>query len=242
MAYRYRSRRAAKKYARKSQRNFIFTLVLIGILIYATLTWALPALIGGIGFVKNTVKPSQKELVQTSNNSTLAPPVLNIPFEATNTAQIDIKGFAVPDSRVKLYLDDDPKQTVDVSSDGSFTFTDISLSLGTNNIYGKTLDQDQESLPSKIIKLTFDNDDPPLNINEPDDGKIIQGGDKRIKVSGKTEHGVKVYINNAQVIVNQDGAFSLDQPLNEGANNIVIQAVDGATNTIEVQKRVTYNP
>ena len=243
MAYRYRSRRAVKRFARKSRRNFIITLIIVILLAYFTLTWILPAFINSLGFIKNIVQPSEKKSVQTSQDSVLAPPVLSIPYEATNSAQIDIKGFGTPDSKVKLYIDDESTQTVDVPSDGSFTFEKVDLNLGTNNIYGKTLDEkENESLPSKTIKLIFDNEKPPSTISEPEDGKNIQGGDKKVKVSGKTEVGVKIFINDNQVIVDKDGNFSSEQLLNDGENTVTVKAVDSASNTNEIQRVVTYTP
>lgn len=243
MAYRYQSRRAVKRLARKSQKNFIITLVITGILIYATFTWVLPAFIGSIGFIKNITSPQTKSVTQPSENVSLAPPVLNIPYEATNTAQIDLSGFGTPGSKVKLYLDDDLKQTIDVSSDGSFTFKDIALSLGTNNIYGKTIDDNgKESLPSKTIRLLYDNEKPSLTISEPEDNKTVQGSDKKIKVSGKTDPGVQIFVNGTQVIVDQNGNFSQDLALNDGDNIFSIKAVDIASNTTELQRKVIYTP
>lgn len=243
MSYKYRSRRKIKKLARNSKRNFIITLVVIAFLIYSTITWILPSFIGGISFIKDIVNPSKQPIIPSSETATLAPPVFNIPYEATNTAEIDIRGFATANSKVKLYIDDELKETVDASEDGSFTFKNISLSLGTNNIYGKTIDNaNKESLPSKTIKLFYDNEKPSLVISEPEDGKKIQGGDKKIKVSGRTDSEVKVYINDNQIIVDKDGNFSIDQPLNEGDNIISVKAQDLASNSIEEQRKVTYNP
>lgn len=243
MAYRYRSRRSAKRLASKSQRNFIITLVIIAAIAYSTITWILPSFINGLGFVKNIASPSKKVVTQSSMNANLAPPVLNIPFEATNTAQINITGFTTPSTKVKLYLDDGAGQTVDVSIDGSFTFENISLSLGTNNIYGTTVDSDsKESLPSKTIKVIYDNEKPNLSISEPEDNKKIQGGDKKVKVAGKTDSDVKVFVSSTQVIVNSDGSFSTDQPINDGDNDISIKAVDTASNSNEIQRRVNYTP
>lgn len=242
-SYRYRSRRSVRKLARRSRRNFIITLVLIVILIYATISWVLPNFIGGIGFIKNILTPPKKITTQPSETGTLAPPVLSIPYEATNTAQIDIKGFGTPNSKVKLYLDDDPKETVDVAGDGSFTFEGVTLTLGTNNIYGKTLDdKDRESLPSKTIKIIYNNEKPSLTINEPEDNKKIQGGDKKVRVAGKTDPGVKIYINGTQGIVNSDGNFGIDQPLSDGDNIISVKAVNPATNYTEVQRKVIFQP
>lgn len=243
MTHRYRSRRSIRKLARRSRRNFLITLIIIAILAYSTLTWILPNFINGIGFVKNIINPSPKNIIPSADTATLAPPVLSIPYEATNTAQIDIKGFGTPNSEVKLYIDDESKQTVDVLSDGSFIFEKAALNLGTNNVYGKTLnEQGKESLPSKTIKLIFDNENPLLDISEPGDNQIIQGDNKKIKVAGKTDPGSKVFINNNQVIVGKDGNFSIDQPLNDGDNIIFIKAADSATNLTEIQRKITYNP
>lgn len=239
----YNSRRSTNRLARKSRRNFIVTLIIVGFLGYSTLTWILPSLIGGISLVKSFVKPPQKTTASTSQDSVLAPPVLSIPYEATNSAQIDIKGYSTAEMKVKLFMDDKDTQTADVSPDGSFTFDNVSLSLGTNNIYGKTVDnQDKESLPSKTIKLTFINAKPTLTISEPEDNKKIQGGDKQIKVAGKTDPGLQVFINGSQIVIDKDGNFSTDQSINEGDNNIDIKAVDIATNTTEVQRNVNYTP
>jgi len=140
-------------------------------------------------------------------------------------------------------LDDENKDTVDVSEGGSFTFKNINLSLGTNNIYAKTVDdKNQESLTSKLIKIIYDNEKPSLTISEPEDGKKIQGGDKKVKISGNTEAGAQVFINDSQIIVDKDGNFSKELPLNEGDNNFNIKALDSATNRAEISRKVTYQP
>lgn len=241
MSSRYQYRRV-KRYQNKSKRNFIATIIIILVLFYVTFTWILPSLIGGIGFLKNFTNPSQK-VITPPDQTTLAPPVLNIPYEATNTAQIDIVGYSSPSSKVELFLDDDKKQTVEASSDGSFKFSDVSLSLGTNNIYGKSVDEkNQESLPSKTLIIIFDNEKPAVNISEPEDNKEINGGEKKVKISGKTEAGVSVYVNGNQIIVDKDGNFTTTQDLNEGDNNFDIKATDAANNSNEVSRKVVFHP
>lgn len=241
--YKYRSRRQARKLAHQSKRNFVVTLFLIGILGYTTLRWILPFLINGVGFVKSNLAPSKKVKTEVSQNSSLAPPVLNIPYEATNTAQIDISGYGTPHSKVTIFLEDEKKDTVEVSSDGSFEMKNFQLTLGTNNIYGKSIDDNnQQSLPSKTFKIFYDNEKPPLTVNEPEDGKKIQGGDKKIKIIGKTELGTKVFVNDSQVIVDKDGNFSSEQTLNEGDNNYNIKTLDQASNFTEISRKVIYQP
>lgn len=227
--------------ARKSRRSFIISIFLIGLLIYVAIQWILPSLVNGVGFIKHAVKPP-KILVQ-QEAVTVAPPVLNIPFEATRTAQINIHGYGAPSSKVEIFLDDDKKDIVDVGEDGTFEFKNIQLSLGTNNIYGKSLDEkDQESLPSKTFIVIYDNEDPKLNISEPEDNKKIQGGDKKVTISGNTELGAKIFINGSQIIIDKDGNFKSEQMINEGDNNFTISAIDTAENKTEIQRKVTYTP
>lgn len=240
MAYRYRSRRSVRKLARKSRRNFIITLALIAVLIYATIQWILPSLISGLGFITGIIKPSKK--IITQENASLAPPVLNILYEATNTSQINIAGYASPKTKVSIYVDDELKDSTESLEDGSFELKDISLSLGTNNIFGKTSDARGESLPSKLIKIIYDNEKPFLEISEPEDGKTIQGGDKKVKVAGKTEPQAQVFVNETRVVVSFNGNFSTDYPLNEGDNIITIKALDQASNNIEKVRKVTFKP
>lgn len=239
MAYR---RRVTRRYARKSKTNFIVTLLLIGFLIYVSLQWILPSLITGLGFLTSIIKPAHKAITTNFENISLAPPVLNIAYEATNTAQINISGYGTPHSKVELFLDDEKKDTIDVSVDGNFEFKNISLSLGTNVIFGKSIDEKNRlSLPSKTIKVLYDNEKPKLILNEPEDGKKIQGGGK-VKFSGKTEPGVQIFINDNQIIVDKDGNFSVDQSLSDGENNFNVKAEDSASNTIEILRKVTYQP
>ncbi len=239
-SYKYRPR-AIRRAAGKSKRNFIISLILVIIFSYLALLWILPNFIGIIGSVKDFIHPTVKKL-NLENQITLAPPVLNIPYEATSSTQIDIQGYSTPDLKVKLFMDDEEKQTADVTSDGSFNFQNIDLSLGTNNIYGKTVDdKGNESLPSKTIKIIFDNEKPILDLSEPEDSKKIQG-ERKIKFVGKTEAGAKVFINGNQIIVDQDGSFSSDQSLNDGDNNFTIKALDSAQNSTEISRNINFTP
>ncbi len=241
MSSRYQYRKF-RKLQNNNKQNFFITIIIIISLLYIALFWILPNLIGGVGFIKNLITPAKK-IVNSSEQATLAPPVLNIPYEATNTAQININGYASPGSKVKLFLDDDKKQTVDVSGDGSFNIQDVTLSPGQNNIYGKTVDEKGlESLPSKTLSVIYDNEKPNLNINEPEDNKVINGGDRKVKISGKTEIRANIFINGAQVVVDLNGNFQSIQDINEGNNDFDVKAVDKALNETEISRKVIYHP
>ena len=239
MSYKTRS---ARRIVKKSKRNFIVTLIIIGFLLFATLNWILPNFISGVGSVNDFFHPSKKA-TSVTDEGVLSAPVLNIPYEATNSSEVTINGFATPNSKVKLYLDDEEKQTTEVSDSGTFTFENIPLSLGTNNIYAKSLgENDKTSLPSKSFEIIFNNEKPSLSVNQPEDNKKIQGGDKKVTISGKTSVGIKILINDSQIIVDKDGNFSTDLQINEGDNNVNIKAIDSAGNSTEIQRKVNYTP
>ena len=192
--------------------------------------------------IKNTVRPSEK-IVRTSKNPAIAPPVLNIPFEATNSSEINIRGFGSPGSKVKIFVDDQEKSEVKVSENGSFKTPNLTLSLGINNIYGTTIDgKGNESLASKTLRLSYIFEKPGLTVDTPEDNKTIQGGDKKVQVSGKTAPGVKVLINDSQVIVDKEGRFKSELLINDGDNSVIIKALDVAGNFTELQRRVVYLP
>src|SRR3989344_2863881 len=166
MAYRNRSTR---RLTRKSRQRFFTTLIIIVLLFYVLFTWVLPFFINGVGTVTNIFKGNKPLETSISENPNLAPPVLNIPYEATSSAKIDIQGFATANSTVKIYLDDELVQEVTSDDDGTFRAKSIMLVLGTNNIYGKTEDETgKESLPSKTIKLIYDSEKPTLEVSSPE--------------------------------------------------------------------------
>ncbi|MCL4366897.1 hypothetical protein M1563_01875 [Patescibacteria group bacterium] len=232
-----------RRLERKSRNKLIVTAIISAFLLIVAFLWLIPALVGGLSFI-NTFKPKTTTVQQVADTPTLAPPVLNIPYEATNTATIKISGYAQAFTKVELYVDNDLKTTVDTHGDGSFQSDDISLNLGTNNIYGKTVDdQGNTSLPSKTIPLNFDDQKPTLNIDQPEDNTVMNGGDKRITISGSTDSSkdVTVSANGIRIIVNSDGHFSSTFTLNDGDNYISITATDSAGNTTTVTRKVTYN-
>lgn len=227
------SPRSVRVTANKTKRKFWLTIIFITILLYVSATWILPTFISLIG---DMVKPTIQE-TSIADIATLAPPVLEIPHEATNTAQINIKGYATG-STVKIYLDDSLIKSAEVDEKGNFLAEDISLFLGTNNLYGKTEDEKgRESLPSKLIKLIYDNQKPILELYEPEDKTVNQD---RIKFAGRTEEGASVYINHSKTIINEEGKFSNEIVLTEGENKIAVKAVDFAGNATEIERVITY--
>lgn len=232
-----------RKSERKSQNKLVLTVIVLAILFYASAFWLLPQFIGNLTFFNKPQDNSQA--AQISENVTLAPPVLNIPFESTNSAKITVEGYALPSSEVEIFLDDAIQDTTSTREDGTFKSAPIELNLGTNYIYGKTIgEKGVKSLSSKTLKIIFDNERPKLELTEPEDARTITGGDRKVKVSGRVDIAdqVTVTINNSRIIVNSESNFSQTVDLNDGENDIVIEAKDLAGNITRQTRKVIYNP
>lgn len=234
----------SKRRQNKEKRRLIITFLIGAFLLYFLFSWFLPSLIGGLSLL-NRFKPQPKQDTPVSESATLAPPVLNIPFEATASSEIKVRGYSLPNTEVEIYIDDDLKTTVKTSPDGSFTSDEVSLSLGTNNISGKTVDdKGNKSLSSKPIQINYDSEKPKLDVSSPSDNQEIKGGDKKVTVSGTTDSNKEITItaNGTRLIVNSDGNFSKSLDINEGENNITVVAKDVAGNTTQITRKVTYQP
>lgn len=234
--YTPRSMRRIEKNAKKHLIWIILGIIVFG---YLTVAYIFPFLVGGLTYFNRYKDVEQVENVV--EDTAVAPPVLNIPFEATNTATISIKGYATSDAKVELYVGNDLKDTVGAKGDGSFE-ADLPMSEGVNAIYGKTILDNKSSLPSKAIRVEFSDQKPKLEVQEPTDNQEVKGGDKKIKVSGLTDPDNNITINGAYVIVNSEGKFSSDISINEGDNKITIQALNSYGSNTTIEKMVKYTP
>lgn len=233
--------RSIRKSESRAQRKLIFNLVLVVLLVFVFFNWGLPFIIGSLGFL-NKNKPVAK-IEDVKVDEAIAPPVLFIPFESTNSATLPISGYSTPLTRVELYIDDELKNSIQTDSEGKFTAEAISLNLGTNNIYAITVnDAEKKSLPSKTIKLYYSNEKPSLEITQPADGTEIKGGDKKVTVTGKADPETSVTVNRSTVIVNSEGNFQTTIGINDGDNTITIISQDSFGNTNQIQRIVKYTP
>ncbi len=232
--------RSIRRSESKAKNRLIFNLVLIIVLVFVFFNWGLPFIVGNLSFLNKFKSSKPVEVVNI--DEAIAPPVLNIPFEATNSASLAFSGYSAPNSKIQLYIDDELKSSTDTNSDGKFQTEPIDLNLGTNNIYAVTInDKEKKSLPSKTIKLTYSSDKPKLEISEPPDGIEIKG-DKKVKLAGSTDSENTVTVNGSTVIVNYDGNFQTEISLNDGENIITIVSSNNFGNTNRIEKRVKYTP
>src|SRR6185437_16794586 len=99
MASSYRSARSSYKYTPRSVRikeknirkRLIWNIIIGVIILYLVFFWALPNLISGLSIFDHN--SANKNAQVAPSGQAIAPPVLNIPFDATNSASLAIAGY-----------------------------------------------------------------------------------------------------------------------------------------------------
>lgn len=232
--------RSLRKKEKQTLRSILFLLGLLIVVVAFFLLYGIQML---VNFSLYLGKNKDKNTASASNsNSYIAPPVINPMFSATNSAQISVSGYALSKYTVRLFVNDHLSGTQAISDDKSFVFHNIQLQQGENDIKAQSVTPDgKESTFSEITKVTFSNKAPSLNISSPNDGQTFSGSDNPIKVSGKTDIGIHVQINDYWAIVDDQGNFSYILPLQKGDNHLHIVASDDAGNQTSKDIKVTLN-
>lgn len=171
-------------------------------------------------------------------------PVFNSPPQATNLAQIELSGFAEPDSSVLLVLNGNEAAEVLASEDGTFAQT-IDLQEGDNTVAAYSKDAaDNESALSREYTIVLDTEAPTLTLPETlvDGAEIVGKENKLFTITGTTEPNAKVAINDRFLFARADGTFSYQLQLTEGENTINFVITDKANNQFEQSLKITYKP
>lgn len=239
---RIRSSRLARTSEKQNKKQAIlFTLgiiILIGILIQFG-----PTLINVFG---NTVymlrggdKSDTKQLV---GKEILQPPtLLGIP-EATQSSHITFSGSA-PDSNgsVEIYVNDDLATEVKINDKTDFSVPTLSISKGTNTIKARFVKGNTTSPFSSDTQVNYFANKPSLDVSFPIDGASFTKADKSITVTGETDPDNTVLVNSFRAIVDSNGKFTYLLTLNDGDNQITIEAQNPAGTVTQKQIKVTYH-
>lgn len=225
----------------KSQRK-LFLSVALGIVVFlALIFWGIPALINMSVFISN-LSHKAETTKQTQDSSVVFPPTLQPLPEATNSAQINIKGYSSLGDNVILFVNDEQFASALTASDGAFLFSDVKLIDGKNTIWAKAVGANgKESNKSSELTIYYKKSPPKLELAGPDNNITVTGDKKFVVVSGLTDPGNMVFINDHIVVVNPDGSFSYQQSLNDKDNTIKITAQDTAGNQTTIERKVKYS-
>lgn len=234
----YRSR-LNKTLEKETRRNFL--LVTFGLI----LTFIFFIFFGTRLLVQFSLLVEKKGDITSVDDQTavfIPPPQIDSLPDATNSAEILIKGSAVNGKKVQLFLNGKKFKETNITADNSFTFTNVRLEEGANTIKARTVLKDGKlSKYSDSITIHYLSDPPELSIDFPSDGQSFTKENNPIRVSGRTSQSAKVTVNDFWAIVDDDGNYHYSLLLKGGENYIKIRAVDKAGNTTEKEIKVTYS-
>ncbi len=230
-----------RKEKEKSLRQAVFFSFLTVGLALTLIFLGIPALIRlavFLGEIRSSSLP-----IENSDTVPPSPVQLEALPEATNSAQIAVKGYTEPGATVEFFLSGSPAKKVVAEADGTFNSGSLGLTEGRNQIYATATDTaGNQSQKSEVYELYYDSTPPEIEISEPQENQEFSGGQTKVFVKGKTEAKATITINDRLVIVDASGNFSYPLTLSEGENNLKIIVTDKAGNQAEKELTVTYSP
>ncbi len=214
-------------------------LILVGIvsLIMIFFFYGVPILIN-LSLLAEKLRGNRDTEISINSSSYIAPPILDPVKDATNSAQINISGFALPNQLIRLFVNGKYINKTTVNDNKTFIFRNVVLEEGDNDIKVKSIISNKESAYSQNTHIIFRNKAPNLEITSPKDNQSISNGDGQVKVEGNTDPSVRVTVNDYWAIVETDGSFLYLLRLQKGDNGIKVVATDDAGNKTEKQIKV----
>lgn len=223
---------------KKVYRKLVLTLVVLISIVFFLAFAGLPLLASTILFF--TSFKSDKSSPSTSNSSILFPPSLNPIFEATNTAKIAVSGYGEKEASIKIIVNGREQAKATSDTDGKFTAININLTEGANVIRAINLKDNIESTTSSPLIVVYKKSSPKLDIDKLKDGDKFSGDQQSIFVTGTTDQGNRITVNERMAIVDPWGKFNFSYKLSEGDNNFKITATDVAGNQTTKELKVNY--
>ena len=215
-------------------------LIWIGI-ITAIVLYSVPKLLERLSLFVDEMNSDTGDEVTEDTNLLFAPIIDSVPT-ATNSARINISGYAENAERVEILVNDISKKNVQVSQSNSSFSTDVPLYEGENSITIVALDEnDTKSQPSEPIIVSYVADGPELIIDSPEENQEVRGNNGVVAVRGLTDSSADISVNGRWVLVKSDGSFTYEYRLSEGDNEIKIVAEDSAGNQSETTRHVRYS-
>ncbi len=233
--------RLARVRERKERRQAFWYLILAAGVIFALVSWGIPAFAKFAGLF---VPKDEAGIVDNDNTLKPAPPIISFLPEATPSAKINVEGFADPGVELALYLNNSAYESMVVDNSGSFEFSGVELQESENIIYAVAKRGEVESERSKVFTVTRDTDSPSITIERPSDGEEFAGPEERVVnvVGVVDEDVVSLRVGERIAIVTPDGRFSVGMQLAEGEQTIVLRAEDRAGNVSEKSISLVWKP
>jgi len=234
----FKRSRIERKNEEQITKKTIFLGILTILVFISVLIFGLPLLIKFSVFLGES---KSKKDTQTENIVPPLAPRFTVPFDATNSATLNINGFAEPKTTVELFKNDVSLNKIEVSDSGDFSFENVALDEGGNDFSAVAIKGDSTSSEkSKILIISYDKTNPELTLTNPSETSLtVDSAD--FDVVGKTEAGVSVSINGRIASVDDNGNFKLKIQLNSGNNDIEIIVTDAAGNKTTKKIAIKYD-
>jgi len=158
------------------------------------------------------------------------PPIIDISGDriVTKEASVLIQGRAQPGSMVMMYSSDGHLGQTMANAQGHFEYAIQSLSENDYEIWAVAIGpRGTTSSESNHIHLVFDRTPPKLEITSPYWPDVSSSP---ILLEGMTEPGAKVFVNEIEVNVDEQGRFSIQIPLQTGNNKVDLRVSDAVGN------------
>lgn len=196
-----------------------------------------------LGDAKNGENSVTQPIDKTDVNYIPAP-ILNPLSEATNSAEITVRGSisSDTDAEIRLYLNDELVDVSKIENNNTFIFDGIELIEGKNEIKALSKIDEDMSDNSNIITISYLKEPPSLDVEYPKDNAEFSGENSTLQVKGKTDKDSNVKVNEFIAITKNDGSFTYNFKMQNGENKLIIQAIDKAGNTTGKEIKVTYSP
>ncbi|MBI3559247.1 hypothetical protein HY085_02530 [Candidatus Gottesmanbacteria bacterium] len=212
------------RYDRRTKRQTIFFLLLSLALLVLLFVYGLPALLNLTGLISNYKRSSVAIIKKGTPPAT---PRLSEDLTATSSAKVKISGVADPKMTVELFQNSESQGTMVTKDDGTFSF-EVNLNPGENSFTVQAVnDSGEKSSLSAEYEISFLKNPPKLEAFAANDGTV----------TGTTDPGTTVSINDRLTIVDSRGKFSYQLNLKDGENKITVVATDPAGN--QTKKELT---
>lgn len=223
---------------RREQKRLVYSLLgIVAIIVFIAL-FGLKILVG-FSLLVDRIRGGSP--VPTPSQALLLPPTIDPLPEATNSASLTVTGSAQAGMTLIVYLNNNEAKKMTVPDNGNFTFQ-LTFSDGPNALSAKILDDKGSSSElSNIVAVIIKKSAPILELEKPVDNSSFSGDQNKVEVSGKTEEGVSVTVNDRLIITSSDGSFHTTVSVSEGDTIIRVVATDQAGNTTKIERKVTYH-
>lgn len=230
--------RLALKEEKRNVRQAVIYISLTLILILGLIFFGIPGLIK-IAVLLDNLRTSSQPL-ESQDAVPPAPPIILTTYEATNSADLSLSGFAEAGSTVEIYLNNSLVKKLIVGNDGSLNVEGLTLVEGQNEIYALATDNfNNKSAESERAIVLYDNTPPSLEITQPEDKSTYE--ESSVEIIGRTEPEANLFINDHLVVLDKEGNFKYTLNLSLGENAITIKAVDKAGNQTEGKLILIYS-